>query len=295
MTLIDAMDEVLQGFAVDAGDPQRRRARAQALLAESVTAEQVETLGRYFEGITEDECSAIRMLCACLYDPAKRTAKLQDLQKAAAARQERRQAPYPGQGQWQSPDTADAARQARIAFCRVVADRKPEAEVATEMGLPVSRVRELVEQGRAIQSARDAAPPPPTTRESEQQRQSRIREALSEAGRLKMKQRKGESLVERFDAARKTRAPLLEAMRRADGKLDLRQVRLGRAEWGALAELEADGLIEPMAEGIGFQVVEGGPAAHAAAKARRQMANEHDLRRPRSGATGKQQPQEQPA
>lgn len=130
------MDDALHAFAVDVGDPHARRERARILLADGVTVQDVEALGRHFELTCRDETEAVKAMCACLADPESRAARLLDLHEQEHAAQ-------------------DVAVLARMAYCRVVTDRRAAAEIAKEMDLPVDRVMALVEQGRAIRKQDD--------------------------------------------------------------------------------------------------------------------------------------------
>lgn len=161
MTLVDDMDEMLRGFGVDAGDIRRRRDRAQALVAEGVAVDDVELLGRHCEASFDEQhqVDAVRLLCSILYDPAKRTARLADLRKAAQARQERRATHYPGSSYWQSPAPNDGEeRRAMVASCRVLSDRHAPADVARDLEVSLQRLDELIRLGCRLRGV-----PEPTT------------------------------------------------------------------------------------------------------------------------------------
>lgn len=74
----------------------------------------------------------------------------------AKARESERTQHYPGAGQFAVPGAYDSPedRAARIAYCRVVSDRRPPAEVAAELGCAESEIAGLVERGRVMQGGR---------------------------------------------------------------------------------------------------------------------------------------------
>jgi hypothetical protein len=161
MTGLDEIADLLGVYRVHEGFPVERRKLAGDLLASSLTIQDIEMLGDHVAQTADGNRGAI--LAAILQDPDKREQRLQDLRRCAQLRRERAR-PFgdaPARiGPLPEEDPAEWARdrQARIAWCRVGADRRPRAEVAAELGVSLRDLDRMVERGRALNVARLEAP-----------------------------------------------------------------------------------------------------------------------------------------
>lgn len=71
---------------------------------------------------------------------------------------------------------------------------------------------------------------------------------------MKPQRKEQDSIVAKFDAARRARPELYYAFQRASGTLNLEHVRWTPSLWGALAELEADGIVEPVKDAMAYRL-----------------------------------------
>ena len=154
---IDLIADALMEFAVHAGYHERRRVLAAELLADGVTAADIDLLGRSVEGDHAEVSVVGRRLAAVLSDPEQRRARIADLKLASAARTKRQERPVFGEAQRQRPGpvqdeepTWEQEQACRRAYCRVVSDRAAPAAVAAELGIPEGEIAALVERGRAM-------------------------------------------------------------------------------------------------------------------------------------------------
>lgn len=235
---IDELEEALVAFAVDAGDPVRRRKRAVQLAAEGMTPAQIELLGEHCEGTVDGEHAAVRVLCALLADPERRRQRLDDLGRAAEAREARRRGDEPNADGRRAPSNEELDQ--RFAFARVVCDGAKPFQVANELGIATDEVLRLVELERARRGDVQGAKPlhiPPDPHRRRQEIQAEIA-----SWRNAPKGGKADTLIANLRAARDAREPVLTEARR-HGKLNLRRILGSPSLRGALAMLEDEGLV----------------------------------------------------
>lgn len=256
MSALAEITEVLAGFAVHVGFPAKRAELAGYLLGEGVTANEVEALGVHCEKTVADgEAAVARVLVALLTSPAKRSARLGDLGVVGAAKAARAAktdpvfgdrpytpSPLPGE----DPDAYQRDRDCRIAYCAVVADRRAPEAVARDFGISVDELQAMVDRGRAIaQSPITGTRAPAVTLKAAAQL-----DAESDARRLEFRRQmradaaKAAPKSNGFDFARmeKEQAKIVAQARTPRG-VDVASLLGDRVKLGALATLEADGVI----------------------------------------------------
>jgi hypothetical protein len=255
MSALAEITEVLAGFAVHVGFPDKRAALAGKLLGEGVTADQVEALGVHCEKTVEGEAAAARVLTALLGDPTKRTARLADLGIVDAAKARRAAevdrpfgdrpyspSPLPGE----DPAAYERERACRMAYCAVVADRRAPEAVARDFGVTVDELQAMVDRGRALADSPLTATKAPAMSlhaAAEQQKESDARR-LEFRRQMRADAAKATPKSKPFDFGRmeKEQAKIL-AQARTERGVDVASLLGDRVKLGALATLEADGVI----------------------------------------------------
>jgi hypothetical protein len=254
---------------VHAGVPEQRAALARRLFEAAVQADDVELLGDHCRGTVEGAAAAARVLVSLLVDDAKRTARLADLRVVRDAQARRAAAkgrapgdtpaspaPLPGEDR----EVWDHDRQCRIAWCRVNGDHRSEAEVAAELGVKPGTLRAMLDRGRALSASPIVGRS--TLKLSGPGDDAKVRAAAGDRTdgfreRMRMDARKASPKASRnvVDHARMLRE--MEALAdgvRKTGKVDLRRVLADKTRLGALATLEADGVLlrtgEPDLHGV---------------------------------------------
>lgn len=158
MSAIDDMDDALLLYDVHAAFALNRRKLAATLVSEAVTPDDVALIADQITRSTDAQANRPAIILAVLADPAARADRITQLRRQAelraAAKAEPRFgdkpaaiAPLPGEDakKWAYD------RNCRIAYCRVVADRRSAAEVATELGVPAADLPAMIERGLALQ------------------------------------------------------------------------------------------------------------------------------------------------
>lgn len=175
------IEQVMRSFGVHAGGPDHRKARAEALAAIGLTAEDVWLVGVHVERNTEDPMKVPRFLGALLKDPAKVKATVGDIRFAVAERE--RRAAGDGKvtadgdprsyangyvGEWRSTDPEDE-RQAVEADERARNGRvgcTSPADHAREMGVSEDAFAALAARGAALRASLLAPPAQEALQES---------------------------------------------------------------------------------------------------------------------------------
>jgi hypothetical protein len=163
MTL-NGFAEVLQGFGVDMGDPERRLQKARALLEAGLCVDDAELVFAHVEA-TSDAEKVPRIVAALALDPPRLMAAIGDARAFQEAKRRREMAkrPQPPVGDKphapgplpdESHDAWERDRRCCIAYCRVVADRADKLTVANELGVQVGAIAGMVERGRELQCGR---------------------------------------------------------------------------------------------------------------------------------------------
>jgi hypothetical protein len=248
---LDDLADALAVFEVHAGFPEQRAALARRLFEAAVQADDVELLGDHCRGTVEGAAAAARVLVSLLVDDAKRTARLADLRVVRDAQARRAAAkgrapgdtpaspaPLPGEDR----EVWDHDRQCRIAWCRVNGDHRSEAEVAAELGVKPGTLRAMLDRGRALSASPIVGRS--TLKLSGPGDDAKVRAAAGDRTdgfreRMRMDARKASPKASRnvVDHARM-----------------LRRVLADKTRLGALATLEADGVLlrtgEPDLHGV---------------------------------------------
>ena len=155
MGSLEDMTDVLAAAEVHIGFPQKRRELAGDLISRGVLVSEAEALIAHCVGTCSPPATT-KVLVSILEDEAKCRSRLADLRAVEEARGRRRRAfgdkpsqiaPLPGEDQ----EVWDHDRQCRIAYCRVVADRRSVQEIATELAVSVTTCKVMVERGRTLQ------------------------------------------------------------------------------------------------------------------------------------------------
>jgi hypothetical protein len=163
MNTLEEMNEVLAGFAVHTGFPQKRSTLAGKLLSDGVTTEQVEAVGQNCEAMVEGQANAIRVLISLLEDHEKLKARIEDLAVIAAAQAKRKEKaqprPFgdkraePGPMAEETPEQWEFTRRCVMAYCRVQQDRHDPLRVAADLGVSMENLQQMIAKGREIQCA----------------------------------------------------------------------------------------------------------------------------------------------
>lgn len=157
----EAIDNVLCAAGVFVLAAAHRHACAAALAAAGLRAVDVEDLAEFIWECESDESRARKYLAATVKDPERTAKAVADLGQFRASREAKtkaqRRGPAPTEP-WHDFEQVDAAtrnryeedRFARIAWCRVVADRRDRQLVAEELGFSRQRIDELVARGAEL-------------------------------------------------------------------------------------------------------------------------------------------------
>ena len=143
----DALIDALMVADVHAGFPDRRRELAMQLLAEGVTADDVDLLAEHMEKTADRPAAALAtLLAAC--EP--RTDRISDLRAVREAKARRRLRRSPGQ----SPTMLrwDRERIAGMLACAVDVDRRDLEHAASELGIPESEREDMLDLGRRLRA-----------------------------------------------------------------------------------------------------------------------------------------------
>jgi hypothetical protein len=158
--------DVLRDYGVDLSTPDARMAKALAVAAvPGATPEALAEWCSLVEGsVGIGDSSAPKIIAATILAGQERIlAAIEDTDAYRRAVVARR-APAPaGEPVGPSVDPADKPRLARMAYCRVKADRRPEAQVARELGVSLADMPALIEQGRELSAPYFPAKPAAVT------------------------------------------------------------------------------------------------------------------------------------
>jgi hypothetical protein len=164
-----AITSVLADFGVHVGFPLERHQLAMKLLDEGFADADLAMVAQHVEQ-TVDAAGAGAVLASLLNgNPEALRARIVDVKRFAAAKAQRNAPtpqPYPGEVDHQhiTPEDSarfarlDEARQARMAYCRAIADRVDRDTVAKEIGVPVALLDGLIQKGFEMQGGRDEMP-----------------------------------------------------------------------------------------------------------------------------------------
>ena len=165
----------LKQYGVLLLSPKKREALVQKLVDLGVTEEQIADVAEYVFTSEPDPAKARKYLCTALMDPESFVIVVQDVAgyKLEEAKKSKKAdpSPYPGEGDWirKSPPEAgdwikgdaklsvgdpaqwERDRRDRIAYCRVVADRKSWETVASELGVLTDQIPDMVLRGAELQ------------------------------------------------------------------------------------------------------------------------------------------------
>lgn len=162
------LEEILAAFEVEVGFPARRRALADRLAAEGVSAADVEAIGDHCQRTVEGSAAAARVLVALLSDPARRQERLAELAVVRAAQARRRaHGAIPAPAAWvprplpgEDPDAWRRDHLASLAACLArdgqarLTGKALHRWIADELGVASAAVPALIERGRAIRAPR---------------------------------------------------------------------------------------------------------------------------------------------
>lgn len=243
---------LLQGFGVDLGDPERRLAKARALIEAGLCVEDAELVFAHVEA-TSEAGKAPRIVAALALDPKRLREAIVDARAYRDAQEARKRdgaerapgdKPYvPGPVEGETREVWEHDRMCSIAKCRVDGDRVAIAVVARELGVSETTLGVMLERGRAMasQRVRSTAPSPKTVEDAErasQQRHVEFRQRMA-ADRAASAGRKGAPAFDWTRMGREQGAILAQI--RQTGSVDLAWVLRDPVRRGALATLEADG------------------------------------------------------
>jgi hypothetical protein len=244
---------LLQGFGVDLGDPERRLAKARALIEAGLCVEDAELVFAHVEA-TSEAGKAPRIVAALALDPkrlrdaivdARAYRDAQEARKLSGAERAPGDKPYvPGPVEGETREVWEHDRMCSVAWCRVRGDGAAAAVVARELGVSETTLGVMLERGRVLRQSPlvpESRPKPSTVEQAErasQQRHVEFRQRMA-ADRAASAGRKG---APAFDWARMQREQgAILAQIRQTGSVDLAWVLRDPVRRGALATLEADG------------------------------------------------------
>jgi hypothetical protein len=160
MVDLHAIVDLLGVYAVHEGFPLQRHAAGQRLMEAGWTLTDLRALHGHVERTTAPHQTAA-VFASLMADLKIAAERLIDIQRCDDLRAEKAD-PYPGAALWTKPkcESPDFARTVnrRIAYGRVVADRRPLDETAREMDLSIGEVERLVAEERADREASTAKP-----------------------------------------------------------------------------------------------------------------------------------------
>lgn len=155
MVELSEIVDLLAVYGVHEGFPLQRHAAAQRLLDAGWILGDLRTLHGHVERTTASHQTAA-VFASLMTDLKVAAERLLDIQHCDELRADKAD-PYPGSAQWSTPrcESPSFARSVnrRIAYGRVVADRRPMDEVAREMDLSIGEVERLVAEEREDRKA----------------------------------------------------------------------------------------------------------------------------------------------
>lgn len=257
---VDAILDELLVAGVHVGFPDERVELAERLAVDGVGAQDVRVLAQHCAETVQDGPGAVaRVLASILTDRAKRDARLADLRavlgaKARRACQDSRAPgdapvrPFAGPTEGEDPMVWEHDRMCRIAWCRVNSDRRPVAEVAAELGVKVGTITAMLDRGRVLSESPIVKPAPGTPGPAQVEKAERDGQARVREFRERMRDDRAARSVREpkdginWDWIRAETERLVQRVRET-GVVDLADVMANPSKRGALATLEADGVI----------------------------------------------------
>lgn len=251
-----AIQQVLQAFGVDVGDPERRAEKAARLAEQGFVPSDLEAAFAHVEA-TSEAGKGPRLISFMAMNPDRLRAVIVDAVAFQAARSHRRdgrvpgQAPYvPGPTEGESREAWDHDRQCRIAWYRVHGDRRSVAEIARELGVSETTLGVMLDRGRVLSQSPLVDPKAKASTPAAIEKAERAGEKRAEDFRRRMDSdrraaRAKATGIERLwdpKRMREAEARILAGVRK-DGVVDLIEVMRDPVRRGALATLEADGHI----------------------------------------------------
>lgn len=250
-----AIEQVLQAFGVDVGDPERRAEKAARLAEQGFAPSELEIAFRHLES-TSEPGKGPRLIAFMAMNPDRLRATIVDAQAFQAARSEREHGPeVNGAGRLcgaaaEPIETWDHDRMCRAAWCRVHGDHRSPAEVARELRVSEITLGVMLDRGRVLSQSplvdqKAKVPTPDAVEKAERAGQDRTQEFRRRMDGDRRAARAKATGIERLwdpKRMREAEARILAGVRK-DGVVDLAEVLRDPMLRGALATLEADGQI----------------------------------------------------
>lgn len=159
----DALREVLVTEGIFLLSPRKFRETVDNLHAGGITDDDVRSLADYLRASTDSEVQVRKVLASALCDAGTMTESMDRvrewLRRADTGRRNSMLSIYrdrPQVEEGEDPAQWMHDRNARIAYCRVTADRRDAAGVAAELGVTADEVADLIERGRVLLTPDDA-------------------------------------------------------------------------------------------------------------------------------------------
>ena len=255
MTSLADFADLLQGFGVDAGDPERRLQKARTMLEAGIDLAGAQVAFTQAEA-TSKAGKGPRLISFLAMNADRLKAAIVDALAFQAARQARKgetvlahpDKPYvPGPTQGESREVWEHDRMCRIAHCRVRGDGAKLEVVAAELGVSTTTLGIMLDRGRQLSTSPLIEKSPANPPEPKGASQDRTREFRDQM-RLDMRTRSVRE-AKPFDWARMHREEaLLLAHLRKTGLVDLPHVTRDRYRAAAFASLQGLGQIIATAE-----------------------------------------------
>lgn len=252
-----AIEDLLQRFGVDVGEPIRRAEKAGRLESLGFEVADLDIAFTHLEAHSEAG-KGPRLIAFMAMNPERLRATIVDCRAFQEARGQRKdgRAPgdakhVPGPTQGETQEAWEHDRMCRIAWCRVHGDHRSREEVARELGVSVTTLGTMLDRGRVLSASpivptSTVAPTSPAAAQREERAtEQRVQEwrgrmrADGERARFQRGQAKGLPDWRRMDEAK---GSILAGVRH-HGVVDLGAVMRDPTARGALAELEYAGAI----------------------------------------------------
>jgi len=250
-----AIEQVLQAFGIDVGEPERRAEKASRLAEQGFDPSDLGAAFRHLEA-TSESGKAPRIASFLCMNPERLRTTIVDARAFQDARSEREHGrPVNGAdrvfGAAVEPvETWDHDRMCRAAWCRVHGDHRSPAEVAREMGVSETTIGVMLDRGRVLSQSPLVDPDakvalPATIEKAERDGEERAREFRRRMDSDRRAGRAKATGIERLwdtKRMREAEARILAGVRK-EGVVDLFAVMRDPMLRGALATLENDGQI----------------------------------------------------
>lgn len=183
-----ALDAAMVSAGVFVLAAARRRACALGLSTAGLTTVDVADLAAFIASCEPDESRQRKYLAATLSDPERATEAVKDMQAWRNTRQEPQRRGPKQTAPWHDLETVDGRqrevwdhdRQCRIAYCRVVADRRTVQEVADELGVKTGTITAMIDRGRVLSGGEPGRPKRQPEGETQEQRTARFIASMRE-------------------------------------------------------------------------------------------------------------------